>query len=112
MRAVPFKTNRRVTLQRIAALSAAGVALSLVAAVPATASAITVRSTGEADVVTQGPSNSLWYYDAVPGGGWSATEIAGPGTTFSDPSVFVRSNGQADVVAEGANHTLMYYTAT
>jgi hypothetical protein len=86
----------------------------LVAVVPASASAITVRSTGEADVVTQGPSNSSWYYDAVPGGGWTATEIAGPGTTFSALSIYVRSTdpkGEADIAVQGATNSLQYYDA-
>ena len=42
-------------------------------------------------------------------------QVAGPGTTYSAPSIIVRSAdpaGEADIVAEGANHTLQYYFAT
>jgi len=81
---------------------------------PATAHqpAISVRSTGEADVVAQGPNNSLVYYYAAPGGNWTATTISGAGTTFSTPSICVRSTGEADVVAQGPNNSLIYCWAT
>jgi hypothetical protein len=72
---------------------------------------IFVRSNGEADVVAQGPNNSLDYYDALPGGPWNLTVIAGSGTTFSEPSIVVRDNGEADVVAQGSNNSLDYYEA-
>jgi hypothetical protein len=71
-----------------------------------------VRSDGEADVVAEGPDNSLLYYHATPGGAWYRAVIAGPGTTYSAPSIFVRSDGEADVVAEGPDNSLWYYHAT
>jgi Phosphate-induced protein 1 conserved region len=79
---------------------------------PENPASIAVRSTGEADVVIDGPNNSLIYYHATPGGSWSAYKIAGNGTTFSAPAIAVRSTGEADVVAQGPNNSLLYYHAT
>ncbi|MDR3553983.1 MAG: hypothetical protein P4L55_04455 [Syntrophobacteraceae bacterium] len=76
----------------------------------ASAPAIAVRSTGEADVVIMGPDNSLLYYWATPGSNWSSVQIAGSGTTFSAPAIAVRSTGEADVVARGPNNSLRYYS--
>jgi hypothetical protein len=59
-----------------------------------------LRSSGEADIVAQGPNHSLMYHFAWPGTAWYATQIAGAGTTFSTPSTFVRSSGEADIVAK------------
>jgi hypothetical protein len=73
---------------------------------------IFVRSTGEADIVEQGPSNSLVYRFAWPGTAWSSTTIAGAGTTFSAPSIYVRSSGEADIVYQGPNNSLVYAFAT
>src|SRR5580692_4550296 len=44
--------------------------------------AIAVRSNGEADVVIEGPDNSLLYYHAKPDKSFVADTIAGNGTTF------------------------------
>src|SRR6516225_243702 len=70
----------------------------------------------EADVVAQGPNNTLMYYWAFPGHRWHSAQIAGTGTTFIQylgvaPGIAVRSSGEADVVAVGPNNTLMYYWA-
>jgi hypothetical protein len=75
------------------------------------APAITVRSTGEADVVAQGRYNELVYYHAIPGGNWSVNVIAGAETTFSKPAITVRSTGEADIVAQSPNNELLYYYA-
>jgi hypothetical protein len=75
------------------------------------APSVFVRSTGEADVVAQGPNDSLMYYYAWPGTTWSRTQVAGNGTTFSAPTVFVRCNGEADVVAQSDTGSLTYYYA-
>jgi hypothetical protein len=75
------------------------------------APSITVRSSGEADIVAEGASNSLMYYFATPGSPWSRTQIASSGTTFSAPSIAIRSTGEADVGAEGPNNSLMYHWA-
>ena len=71
-----------------------------------------MRPDGEADVAAQGPGFSLMYYWAMPGSGWRSTQLAGPGTTYSVPSVFVRPNGRADVVARGPDFSLAHYWAT
>src|SRR6202050_28697 len=74
--------------------------------------AIAVRTDGEADVVIEGPNNSLLYYHATPGSKWDVDTIAGDGTTFSAPAIAVRSAdpaGEADVVAQGPNNSLLYY---
>jgi hypothetical protein len=71
--------------------------------------AIAVRSNGEADVVAQGPNNSLWYYWANPGSQvaqWSWAQIAGTGATsrVTSPAIAVRTAnpaGEADVVVAG-----------
>jgi hypothetical protein len=76
------------------------------------APAIAVREDGEADIVAEGPDNSLFYYYATPGSVWVIYRIAGPGTTFSAPAIVVRSDGEADVVAQGPNNSLLYYHAT
>jgi hypothetical protein len=60
-----------------------------------------VRSNGEADIVAQGPNDSLMYYWAASGSNWSSVQVAGNGTTFSAPCVVVRSGGEADIVAMG-----------
>src|SRR5271155_581302 len=76
--------------------------------------AIAVRTDGEADVVIEGPNNSLLYYHATPGSKWDVDTIAGDGTTFSAPAIAVRKAdpaGEADVVAEGPNNSLLYYHA-
>ena len=39
-------------------------------------SQIFVRSTGEADIVAQGPDNSLVYYHATPGAPWSSSVVS------------------------------------
>lgn len=76
------------------------------------APAIFVRSDGEADIVAEGPDNSLLYYHATPGSAWRWSLIAGAGTTYSAPSIFIRSDGEADVVAEGPGNSLRLYFAT
>jgi hypothetical protein len=70
-----------------------------------------VRPDGEADIVAQGPGQSLMYYWAKPGTGWSSAQVAGPGTTGYAPSIFVRPDGEADIVAQGPGDSLMYYWA-
>ncbi len=68
----------------------------------------------EAEIVVEGPNNSLRYYHATPGSSWTSTTIAGPGTTFSAPAIAARSTdpaGELDVVAEGRDNSLMYYWA-
>jgi hypothetical protein len=71
--------------------------------------AIAVRSNGEADVVVEGPNNSLQYYWAIPGIPWREYTIPGDGT-MSSPAIAVRSTGEADVVAV-AYQALFYYWA-
>jgi Phosphate-induced protein 1 conserved region len=81
---------------------------------PENPASIVVRSSGEADVVVQGPKNSLLYYYANPGEQWNVTQIAGAGTTFSAPAIVVRSAAEsyeADVVVQGPNNSLLYYYA-
>src|ERR1700722_7625773 len=109
-------TNR--IMKRIPLVMAALLAAVVLSAPPAFASGIFVRSAnpvGEADLVTEGPDNTLQYYWATPGSPWDNTQVAGPGSTYSAPSVFVRSTdptGEADIVAEGPDNTLQYYWAT
>ena len=80
--------------------------------------AMAIRSTGEVDMVAQGPNNSLIYYWNT-GGGWASTTIAGSNTTYSAPAIVVCENYNVDlplslaiVVAMGPNHSLKCYTAT
>ena len=51
-----------------------------------------------------------------PGASWTSSQVAGPGTTLSAPSIFVRDTskplGEADIVAQGPGNSLMYYFAT
>jgi hypothetical protein len=75
------------------------------------APSIFVRPDGEADIVAEGPGNSLLYYHATPGSAWGWAVIAGYGTTYSAPSIFVRPDGEVDVVAEGPGNSLWYYHA-
>jgi hypothetical protein len=91
---------------------------------PATAlaqgcAAVTVRATGEADVIAKPPVGSpdlgaLDYWHAMPGDAWSHNRIAGPGamSAYSCPSIAVRSTGEALVVDRDANNNLIYYHAT
>ncbi len=76
--------------------------------------AITARSSGEVDVVTQGVSNELWYYHkpTYNSGPWTPFMIAGPSSAFSAPAIAIRSSGEADVVVEGPSHELVYYSST
>jgi hypothetical protein len=77
--------------------------------------AIAVRQTGyapvigEADVVAQGPNNSLMYYHAKPAEDWSAVQIQEAGAEFT-PAIAVRPNGEGDIVVS-INHSLVYYFA-
>ena len=53
----------------------------------------------------------------MPGSPWQHAQVAGPGSTYSAPSIFVRAANatqpnEADIVAEGPNHTLQYDEAT
>ena len=75
------------------------------------APAIFVRSSGEADVVAQGPNGELLYYWAWPGTNWNTHAIAPAGSISSPPAIFVRTSGEADVVAKGPNNELLYYWA-
>jgi hypothetical protein len=53
---------------------------------PVAAGGIFVRSdapAGEADLVTEGPGNTLQYYEATPGSPWYHAQVAGTGTTYS-----------------------------
>jgi hypothetical protein len=73
-----------------------------------------VDGSGLADIAVQGPHHSLLLYWATPGSGWSEETVAGPGTTYSDPSIFVRSAdpaSEADITAEGPHNSLLYYYA-
>ena len=67
---------------------------------------------GEAGIAVEGPSNSLLYYHAAPGGQWTVSQVAGDNTTFSAPSFFVRPDGEADIAVEGPSNSLLYYHAT
>src|SRR5215469_6797534 len=111
--------------RRLASFCLAAVALfaaAFLSALPASASGIFVRAaTGtqpnEADLVTEGANHTLQYYWATPGSVWHHAQVAGPGTTFSAPSIFVRAAtgtqpNEADIVAQGPSHTLQYYFAT
>ena len=68
---------------------AAGTALVISASFdpgPVIGGPIFVRSdapAGEADLVTQGPGNTLQYSWATPGGSWSHFQVAGTATTYS-----------------------------
>ena len=73
---------------------------------------------GEVDVVAMGPNNSLMYYwnsyapnSSSFASSWHSTQIAGPLTTYSAPSLFVRPTGEADIAAQGPDNTLVYYYA-
>jgi hypothetical protein len=74
----------------------------------------TANPEGEADIVAQGPNNSLMYYHATPGYPWSTFMVAGPGTTLTAPAIAVQDDpfGLAVIVAMGPTGTLMYYHAT
>src|SRR6202034_4594827 len=72
---------------------------------------IVVRPDGEAGIVARRPDSSLQYYRAVPGASWRAEQVAGPGTTVSEPSVVLRPDGEAGVLARGPGNTLMCYWA-
>ena len=75
---------------------------------------IFVRSTGEADIVAQGPDGILLYFYATPNSPWTPTQVVPPGDTFSAlsaPSIFVRPTGEADIVALGPNNSLLYHWA-
>jgi hypothetical protein len=115
----PPRVGRRIVSAALAA--AALLATVFLSALSASASGIFVRSdtatqANEADLVTEGANHTLLYYWAIPGSKWQHTQVAGPGSTFSAPSIFVRSDtatqaNEADIVAEGPNHTLLYYWA-
>ena len=47
------------------------------------APSIFVRAGGEADIVAEGPGNTLQYSWATPGKPWNHFQVAGPGTTYS-----------------------------
>jgi hypothetical protein len=81
--------------------------------------AVTVRATGEANVIAKPPVGSpdvgaIDYWHAMPGYAWYHDRIASPGATsaWSCPSIAVRSTGEALVVDRDANNNLIYYHAT
>lgn len=76
------------------------------------APAIAVRPTGEADIVVQGPQNSLQHYHATPGSLWTSDTIAGANTTYSAPSITVLPTGEVAVAALGPNNLLCYLSNT
>jgi hypothetical protein len=73
--------------------------------------AIYVRPTGEAEVVAQGPNNSLLGYYNSRGGAWNTSTIAAAGTAFSAPAVSASPTGETDVVVQGTSNSLQYYNA-
>ncbi|MBV8358216.1 MAG: hypothetical protein JO189_09815 [Deltaproteobacteria bacterium] len=55
---------------------------------------IAVDSSGVTEVVWESMNNTLQYaYATTPGSSWTAKQIEGPGTTFSQPSIAVSPTG-------------------
>jgi hypothetical protein len=62
-------------------------------------------------VAYEGPSNSLQYYWEAAGSGSGSETVAGPGTTFSGPSI-ATGNNSTSIAAEGSDHSLAFYWQT
>jgi len=66
-------------------------------------------------IAAEAPDNSLWFYWVTNGSShWQAEEVAGPGTTYSAPSMTTVNDGTHTSViisAEGPGHTLKFYWA-
>jgi len=63
------------------------------------------------EVAYQGLNNSLKYSWAVAGTPSSSETVAGPGTTFSAPSLAL-GNNSTSIAAQGPNHSLEFYWQT
>jgi len=65
-------------------------------------------------IAAEAPDNSLWFYWVTNGwSNWHAQEVAGPGTTYSAPSMTTDSDGTNTGViisAEGRDNTLNFYS--
>jgi len=76
------------------------------------APAAAVRSTGEVDVVVQGPNGTLRYYW---GSGcshpWSEYTLSPSVPIASAPAIAVRPTGEADITAINKNQQLVYFWA-
>jgi hypothetical protein len=68
-------------------------------------------STVEADVVAQGPGNTLVYSWATPGSAWSSVTVNQP-PSFSPPALVARPTGEIDLVVVSTNQSLAYAWAT
>ena len=82
------------------------------------APALAVRPNGEADIVVQGPDNSLMHYHAFPGTTWVPDQIAGSNTTYlanpgsGTPAIVVLPTGEVAVAALGSGNSLLFYQST
>ncbi len=67
---------------------------------------------GTTTIAAQGPGNTLDIYQAANGSGtWSETTVAGPGTTFSTPSLVATDSGYNIAVAGPSGSLLLYEAA-
>jgi hypothetical protein len=63
-------------------------------------------------MVTQGPSNSLWYYHANSNSSaLVVTQMGAPGTAFSAPNIVIEynNNNNEDIAVQGPSNTLYAY---
>src|SRR5580700_6162414 len=69
-----------------------------------------IVSGNDTDIAVQGPNESLVLYSAVDGTStWTPEMVAGPGTTYSAPSMIL--NGSIDIAVQGPNDSLTFYWA-
>jgi hypothetical protein len=118
----PDPRMRRRKLLRFGTCLAGCLAIALAAAPPASASRLWVRPSAgpglccEADVVAQGPDNSLIYYHALASNvlvpQWHPAQIGGAGITFSAPSIVDRGGSEVDFAFTGVQNSLWYYDQT
>ena len=72
--------------------------------------AIGLTQTKLSNIAAQGPADSLDFYDNGYGSPtWAPTEVAGPNTAFSTPSIAIESNDDTVIAVQGPNNSLDFY---
>jgi hypothetical protein len=70
---------------------------------------------GNIDVVTLGPSHSLYFYWQTAGTWYGPIQAGGPGTAYSGPAIaaeFAGTPDHLDVAVEGPGHSLNFFWKT
>lgn len=101
-----------VTGRVLAGAAVAVTATAAVVAVAGPAGAVSLAESGSSSMIAaEGPGNSLDFY-YLSAGTWHAEQVAGPGTTYSAPSLAVVGLNTPVIAAEGPGNSLDFYWQT